>query len=163
MHVILNVPAVGKTMVIESPGLKLTPPVLLSWLGAPFSAENWPCMPMTRLWVPLLVKVTPCPALIVTLVGGEKLAVASVIVAAPLAAVVAVGAVVLVGAVVAVGLVPAVGLLPPHAASTKRQAMIPADAQRVTRARDASVRGDTFEFDDRMRSSLRDCNKRLQS
>jgi hypothetical protein len=81
-------------------------------------------------------------------------------VAAPLAAgvvaaAVAVGAVVLVGAVVAVGLVPAVELLSPHAASSKRQARIPSDAQTVTRARDAMVCGDMYELDDSMRSSLK--------
>src|SRR5260370_34578202 len=86
MQVMWKVPAFGNTMVFESPGLKATPLLLLRSLGAPVSAANCPCMPMTRSCVPLRVKVTDWPALIVTLVGPEKLNVAREMVAAPLAA-----------------------------------------------------------------------------
>src|SRR5258706_12989784 len=135
-HVMGNVPALGKTMVFVSPGLKATPPELLSPLGAPFSAEKWPLVPMTKSCVPLLVKVTAWPAFIVTLVVPEKLDVDRGMVAAPL--------------------VPAVELLPPQAASSRRQAMTPSVGHQVTRARDAGGCGDAFAFafDDSMRSSF---------
>src|SRR5258708_5429772 len=126
MQVMWKVPAFGNTMVFESPGLKATPLLLLRSLGAPVSAANCPCMPMTRSCVRLLVKFTDWPALIVTVVGPEKLNVAKEMVAARLGGGVGatgVGWAVSVGAGVAgvaVGLVPRVEELPPHAASRKR-------------------------------------------
>src|SRR5262245_43674628 len=84
VQVMLKVPAVGNVIVFVLPGEKSTPLAEENSLGAPAAAVNVPCVPVTRLWTPPgSLKVTDCPALMVTFALRVKADPPLVIVAAP--------------------------------------------------------------------------------